>query len=447
MESKDRHSVVFGQAELILKYLRGELNAAEEKQLNDWLGEDERNKAFLGSLREGTTLEECLNFLSSVDVPAALDRTLSEMKGRASRESLSRSGRESLPSPGRLPLPEDPLPQSDREPLSPTESPSGTGLLFRMGRWKAAAAVILVLVAALALLARKYVWQEPARPGDSIAGQQADVSPGSDKATLLLADGSLIALEDSGVGTVREANGIRIRQQDGEVIYEVTESKAAGSENRNNPEEWNTISTPLGGQFQLHLPDGSKVWLNAGSDLRFPAAFTGTLREVELKGEAYFEVARNEKKPFHVKVNGLTVEVLGTHFNVKAYEDEPVVQTTLVEGRVNVRTPAGEELLSPGKQASMDKREGTLKVSDVRTADVIAWKNGLFRFSDESVDEVMRRIGRWYNVEVIYGEIRPETRFSGMISRQVPLSQVLEMLEMTGGARFRTDGRSVTVFQ
>lgn len=404
MDPKERNAPIFKKAELILKFLRGELSTDEDGRLKAWLEEDERNRIFLESLTGETSLEECLDFLSSVDVPAALDKTLLRMKGGHAQ----------------------------------TSSPRG-GLLRRLARWKVAAAILLVLVTALAFLWR-YAWQAPPGPPAGISRQETDVLPGGYKATLRLADGSVIALKDTGNRTVRERNGVRIRQQGGEVIYEATGAETAAKQNA-----WNTISTPLGGKYRLQLPDGSKVWLNAGSDLRFPAVFDGSRREVELKGEAYFDVARNKDKPFHVKVNGLTVEVLGTHFNVKAYGDEQFVQATLIEGSVKVRTHAAEELLLPGRQASLDNAKGELQVREVNIKDVLAWKNDLFRFTNESVEEVMRKIGRWYNVEVVYSGVGADTRFSGMISRDVPLSKVLEMLEMTGGARFRVDGRRVTV--
>lgn len=401
MENKE----TFEKAELVLKYLRQELTSAEEARLRIWLEEDERNGAFLESLTDEATIEECLNFFSSVDTSAALQRTLLQIQTRQQTQSPRR------------------------------------GLFVRIGRWKAAAAILLVL-AGLAVLWRQYAGKTPVNRTTVLQPPQMDIFPGGDKATLLLADGSMIRLDHAGEGTLKEGDGIRISQQDGEVIYEFTGKQPA---NAGQQEAWNTISTPRGGQYQLKLPDGSKVWLNAGSDLRFPAAFTGSARVVELKGEAYFEVARYKKQPFRVSVNGLTVEVLGTHFNVKAYEDEQVVQTTLVEGKVKVKTRSGEELLLPGKQASMDRSTGELLVKAVNTENVMAWKNGLFRFSNESIDEVMKKIARWYNIEVTYQDVRPEAKFNGMISRDVPLSQVLEMLEMTGGARFRMHGRSVTV--
>lgn len=403
MDPRERNASNFEKAELILKFLRGGLSPEEDDRLRVWLAEDERNRAFLASLTDEASLEECLDFLSAVDVPAALEKTLARMKGGYS-------------------------------PAAPVQG----GLLRWLTRWKGVAAILFVLVTALAFLWR-YARQQGPGPVTVVATPQ-DVLPGGWKATLRLADGSVIALKDTGTSIVMTGNGIRITQQNGEVIYENTDVETTAMQGR-----WNTISTPLGGKYKLLLPDGSRVWLNAGSDLRFPAAFESSRREVELTGEAYFEVARNERKSFRVKVNGLTVDVLGTHFNVKAYGDEPMVQATLIEGSVKVSTHAEEELLHPGKQASLDKAKKQLEIKEANIKDVLAWKNDLFRFSKESLEDVMRKIGRWYNVEIVYSGVGTDTQFSGMISRNVPLSQVLKMLEMTGGAKFRVEGRRVTV--
>lgn len=421
MDSKERNDNVLEIAELVSRYLRGNLRPGEEERLDAWLEEDPRNREFLRSLTGTAALEECLDFLSSVDTPVALDKVLARIKARGRQASGGEISRRQTSGE-----------TSGRKPL-----PRAMGSLKRMLHWKVAAAVLLLLTALAVLLLR---------PGPehgrlmSAGSQQQDVPPGSDKAVLRLADGSTITLDDNQEGMIRDGDGIRIRQHDGEVIYEVTASATSAGRGA-----WNTISTPRGGQYQVKLPDGSRAWLNAASELRFPAVFTGSRREVELSGEAYFEIAHNRNKPFRVKVNGLTVEVLGTHFNVKAYDDEQIVQTTLIEGSVKVTTPSAEEVLLPGRQASMDKVGSRLQIRAVNTEDVLAWKNGLFRFSDESIEAVMKKIGRWYDIQVDYGSGRPETLFTGMISRKVPLSQVLEMLEMTGGARFRLEGKTVTV--
>lgn len=402
MDPRERNASNFEKAELILKFLRDGLSQEEEDKLHAWLAEDERNRVFLESLTDEASLEECVDFLAAVDVPAALEKTLARMQG------------------------------------GPVASePVKGGLLRRMPRWKSAAAILFILATGLVFLWRYTQQQEESAP---VAIIQQEVPPGGWKATLRLADGSVIALQDTGTSMVKTGNGIRITQQNGEVIYENTGAGTAAVQGR-----WNTISTPLGGKYKLLLPDGSRVWLNAGSDLRFPAVFEDSRREVELTGEAYFDVARNEHAPFRVKVNGLTVDVLGTHFNVKAYSDEPLVQATLIEGSVKVSTHAGAELLYPGKQASLDKAKKQLEIRAANIKDVLAWKNDLFHFSKESLEDVMRKIGRWYNVEIIYSGVATDTKFSGMISRNVPLSQVLGMLEMTGGAKFRVEGKKVTV--
>jgi len=405
MDPRERNASNFDKAALILKFLRGGLSPEEDDRLRVWLAEDKRNQVFLESLTDEASLEECLDFLSAVDVPAALEKTLAKMKG-------------------------------GQAPAIPVQR----GLLRWLTRWKGVAAILFVLVTGLTFLWR-YNQKKETVPAVVVTAQQ-EVLPGGWKATLRLADGAVIALKDTGTSVVQTGNGIRITQQNGEVIYENTGEGTAAMQGR-----WNTISTPLGGKYKLLLPDGSRVWLNAGSDLRFPAAFESSRREVELTGEAYFEVARNERKPFRVKVNELTVDVLGTHFNVKAYGDEPLVQATLIEGSVKVSALLWEELLHPGRQACLDKAKKLLEIRTANIKDVLAWKNDLFRFSKESLEDVMRKIGRWYNVEVVYSGVGTDTEFSGMISRNVPLSQVLKMLEMTGGAKFRVEDRKVTVLK
>ena len=207
---------------------------------------------------------------------------------------------------------------------------------------------------------------------------------------------------------------------------------------------YNTISTPNGGDYQLVLADGSKVWLNAASSLRFPANFVGRERKVELTGEAYFEVAKNPAMPFKVKLNGMEVEVLGTHFNINSYADESAIRTTLLEGSIKINRPHASSLLKPGQQAMMDKNGQISVINDADLDEAVAWKDGKFQFDRADIHNVMRQLARWYNIDVEYkGTVA--SHFGGTISRDVNLSKVLGMLHLTGEVKFQVQDKKVIV--
>jgi ferric-dicitrate binding protein FerR (iron transport regulator) len=213
---------------------------------------------------------------------------------------------------------------------------------------------------------------------------------------------------------------------------------------------YNTMTTPKGRQFQLVLPDGSKVWLNAASSLRYPTVFAGNERTVEVTGEAYFEVARNATKPFVVKVGHETeVQVLGTHFNINSYKDEANINTTLLEGSVRVLNKGKKALLKPGQSAQVamqaNQTAGIKIVNDVDMEKVMAWKNGLFNFQDASLQEVMHQLERWYDIEVVYEKGAPEIEFVGKMERSLSLSEVLRGLQISE-VHFRIEqGRRLVV--
>lgn len=271
----------------------------------------------------------------------------------------------------------------------------------------------------------------------------ANIKPGSNKAILTLSNGQIISLDDVANAKLTEQNGITItKTKDGQLIYSSNGTGGAAL-------QFNTITTPKGGQYQVHLSDGSKVWLNAESSLKYPTSFTGNERKVTLTGEAYFEVAKAVKKnnrPFVVNVADQTVTVLGTHFNINAYKNEYVSKTTLLEGSVRVsclRKDYGKTVvLRPGEQSNVD-RNG-LNVSLVNAEDAIAWKNGMFLFKDADINTVMKSIARWYDVEVKYEGLMPNRQFSGEIHRNLNLSQVLEILNFYK-VHFRTEGRTIIV--
>ncbi|WAC15200.1 FecR family protein [Dyadobacter pollutisoli] len=299
---------------------------------------------------------------------------------------------------------------------------------FWLFRPSIAAALVLLFLGAGAyfMTTNKKQVQEP-----PVAAITRDVAPGGDKATLTLGDGSVLKLDELADGALKQEHHFNIRKKDGELIYEVKQPIAT------DKLTYHTISTPRGGQFRVVLPDGSKVWLNASSSLRYSTAFDGKERLVSLSGEGYFEVAKvkanGRSVPFRINVNDReTVEVLGTHFNIMAYHEEQVIKTTLLEGSVRV-TKAGTKnssLLKPGQQCVYDRDKGFLVRDNIDAAESISWKNGIISFEDADIETIMRQIGRWYDVRVEYqGEI-PRRLFTGGISRKSNLSGVLKVLEI-----------------
>jgi transmembrane sensor len=273
-------------------------------------------------------------------------------------------------------------------------------------------------------------------------GKNIEIKPGGDKAILTLANGSRIILDNVQNGIVATQSGISIRKDaNGKVVFD------ASSVGVPDPLlGFNSITTPRGGQYQVVLPDGSKVWLNAASSLKFPTFFSGNERNVELIGEAYFEVAKNKSKPFKVLSQNQTVEVLGTHFNINAYPDENFINTTLLEGSVKVskhsansNNESNERLLKPGQQAKLGA-DIQVSVADVQAA--VAWKNGYFVFTHEPIQSIMRQISRWYDADIVYqGKLTTEN-FTGTISRFENISEVLDMLQLTGTVHFKIESQA-----
>ena len=267
-----------------------------------------------------------------------------------------------------------------------------------------------------------------------------DVAPGGNKAFLTLADGRKISLTDAANGDIAEQAGLTIsKTADGQLVYTATGNGKEGAG------LFNTIETPNGGKYQINLPDGTRVWLNAASSLRYPAKFSGNTRLVELTGEGYFEVAKNREMPFVVKTANQQVQVLGTHFNINSYKDEDEVKTTLVEGSVRV-SPATEGkniVLKPGEQSQFNGKGMNVKMVDVET--VLAWKQGDFIFDGDDLKSIMRKVARWYDVEVIYKGEFDNMKFGGLISRSKNISSVLGIMEETGSVRFVIEGKRVTV--
>lgn len=303
-------------------------------------------------------------------------------------------------------------------------------------RWSVAAA-ILILAGTLIFLqiSGKSSKQNGSAPIAAIPAVKNDVGPGKEGAILTLNDGRTVVLDSLGNGIITDQNGAKVVLNNGELAYNAKESI-------NGEVAYNTIATPKGRQFRLLLGDGTKVWLNAASSLRYPTVFTGNERVVEITGEAYFEVAKNAKMPFHVKINNETeIVVLGTHFNVNSYQNEASINTTLLEGSVRVINGKESALLTNGQQAqsSLLLKNKIKVVSNVNVERIMAWKNGVFDFQDATLGEVMRQLERWYNIEVVYEKGIPDLEFMGKMGRDLTLSEVLRGLEMSE-VHFKIEG-------
>lgn len=298
-----------------------------------------------------------------------------------------------------------------------------------------AAASITVLLGATIC----YMFLKTPEADQTVVNKPLTVNSGSyNKAVLTLANGQTMQLDDATNGVIAREGNTNIRKtRDGEILY--------NAEDENNTTvRINIISTPKGGQYQISLPDGSKVWLNALSALKFPTMFKGKERAVELTGEAYFEIAKDKTRPFRVKMPDETlIEVLGTHFNIMAYPEERSVNATLLEGSINVQKGNLNKMVTPGEMARVTDK---IILQNVNTEDVVSWKNGLFRFEKADVHTVMREIERWYNVDVVYEEGLPDNYISGYISRSSQLTEVLKMLELSG-LKLKTQGNKIKVFK
>jgi len=302
------------------------------------------------------------------------------------------------------------------------------------------AASVLIVLAGIIIHFHLKKQQSPSFAVSHQKPKVNDVAPGGDKAMLTLADGSKVVLTDAKNGVVA-SQGITTlnKTKAGQLVYEADQSSKTVSV------VYNTITTPKGGQFQVVLSDGTKVWLNAASSITFPTTFSATERKVTITGEVYFEVAKNKNVPFRVVSGQQEVEDVGTCFNIKAYDDERSISTTLVEGAVKIMSGQHSALLVPGQQANVSNQgSDPISVKTVNTETVLAWKNGNFEFESEELHAIMRQVSRWYDIKVIYdGDVKPR-RFTASVPRNVNLSKLLEMLKFMG-VNFRIDGQTVVV--
>ncbi|MBN9383537.1 MAG: DUF4974 domain-containing protein [Chitinophagaceae bacterium] len=401
---------------LLFRRLTGELNIHEQIILDNWLKEqDPNNRQFYEDCSEWDQVNDALSSMYEFDENAALSDIQKKI-------------------------------QLKTQPAAPAVE------IVRLRRgWRVylMAAAVLLLAAGIAVF---FTLNKRKTNIAEIPMEQRyhnDVAPGGDKAVLELADGNKIVLDNASNGELTKQGTTKVIKLDnGQLAYHSGHPGAG-------PVSYNTISTPRGGQYQVILPDGSKVWLNALSSLKFPTAFTGREREVELNGEAYFEVAKNTSMPFKVEVTpgsaetvgreSLEVEVLGTEFDLMAYSDEDRQKVTLISGATRVRVGGERIALQPNQQVYLDKKSSGLNlIGSINVDETIAWKNGRFQFQDASIESIMRQVARWYDVDVTY-EGKVNQQFNGTIPRQVNLSTLLRILEATGWVHFRVDGRNVTV--
>jgi transmembrane sensor len=322
---------------------------------------------------------------------------------------------------------------------------SKTGILRRVGyglrRWSVAA-ILLLLAGGGVLL---FLHGREARPIVTVAAKPAArIQPGANKAVLTLANGQQIILNDAQNGTIGQQGNIRVVKLDsGQLAYGTPTAESPADQLAKGP-LYNTITTPRGGQYQVTLADGTKVWLNAESSLRFPTAFTGKDREVELTGEAYFEVKADKDKPFLVQAGQTETRVLGTNFNIMAYSDEGAVKTTLLEGAVSMGLGTKSALLQPGEQGQYDDGKNIIATRAVNTRAVVAWKDGYYFFDRTPVKSVMRQIARWYDVTIVYKGAAPEDEIVGKLPRTADVREVLHIMELIG-IHFKIEGKTIIV--
>jgi len=388
---------------LMERYLQNSCNPSELEELLSYLEKDNANRFLLRQLQE--------KFQQSTQANSEISHEQSQII----RENLLRKINE------------------------------GKVVQLQKRNWKyaVAAAAILVVMTTVYYLSKPESWGEEkitARVSKKTNSYNNDVPPGSDKAILTLADGSTIALDDAQDGDLTNQGNTKLIKLNGQLAYDPI---------KNKPGEivYNTITTPRGGKFKIELPDGSIVWLNAASSLHFPTAFAGKSRKVQMTGEAYFEIARNKDKPFIVDVNGAEVQVLGTHFNIMAYDDEESMETTLLEGSVKFTSGKNFNTLVPGQQSQLMKNGELKMVNHVDVESVVSWKNGMFHFQNADIEEVMRQLSRWYNVEVVFKGQSVHDPLHAELPLNTNLSDALNALESAGSAKFQIEDKRIIVTQ
>lgn len=383
-------------SKLIIGHLQGNLDVQQQKEFADWITTSEGNRDFLNEFYNETQLNNDLKRYNDLDEGVVWNKIVNSLNEKVVDQPKQ---------PKKLPI-----------------------LLYKL---VAAASLILVIGLVFYLISK---------PKSLLSDRYAnDIAPGGNKAILRLSNGKEIVLAGAGIGRLADESNVTINKSgDGTIAYNADGQVDAVVKG----ETFNVVETPKGGQFTVGLADGTKITLNAASSLKFPVSFKGKERIVELTGEAYFEVAKNKTHPFIVKTGTESIQVLGTQFNVNNYTDEGSIKTTLLEGSVMID---GKTILKPGEQAVFSATG--LRVNQVDTELAVAWKNNKFMFERARIQDIMKMVERWYNVQVIYqGEI-PKEEFGGSVSRFDKVSKVLDILELTGNVHFRIEGRRIIVMK
>ena len=308
----------------------------------------------------------------------------------------------------------------------------------RKWRWLYSAAAIFIVLLSSALIYRLAFQSTDSQHKPAKTYAKANITPGRNRAVLTLSNGSAVDLDSMKRGSLAQGNSI-ITSTGGQLLYQTDKNRA--------PEiAYNILTTPKGGQYQMTLSDGSRVWLNAASSIRFPVTFTGKQRPVEITGEAYFEVAKNPNQPFVVSLNGMEIKVLGTHFNVNGYPDEEGIKTTLLEGSVKISKGQATVVLAPGQQADLISSGKMSLLDDADIEKAVSWKDGYFHFNKSDLQTVMRELSRWYDIDIIYENPNRTSQysFSGDVEKSLSLSAVLRILEKSN-VHFRIEERRLIV--
>ena len=405
-------------AELVFKYLLRQLSEDEQAALDQWIAASPENQAEFQTLTDRARLKLRMEDYNQVADERIWQRIVTE-------------------------VPE----------LTAAKVKQNKYVWFRVSI--AAAVLVALLLGGWLFLTRNFKKSE----SQQTVAATKDISPGGNKAILILGDGTKLVLDSAQQGVLAQQGKTSIsKKREGEVIYNANlPAGQAGSPSAidHSPLTYNTITTPRGGQYHVVLPDGSHVWLNAASSIHFPIQFTGKERKVTVSGEAYFEVAKDKTKPFKVMVSPdgnelCEITVLGTHFNVSGYTNEIYANATLLEGSINFTVNRGDNKqnvkLQPGQQATVKKGMNNVSViSDENAESAILWVKGIFHFEKNNLSSVMRQLSRWYDVDVVYEGVTPEQKITGDAERDIPLSVMLQTLEKMTSVHFKVQGRTVKV--
>jgi ferric-dicitrate binding protein FerR (iron transport regulator) len=373
-------------AYLIAGFLKQTLTEDEKRELDAWILASDENMELFEKMTDEKNIEQATDWFKKMNVEDELQETKRRISGRKP---------------------------------------------FRFLPYAVAAAVIILIVAGI------YMYQNNNYKNSttSLSNEKQDIMPGSDMATLTLDNGQKIILNNKGADTTINSQ-VKILRKDGQLVYNGNTSA--------NALVYNTLTVPRKGQYKLVLPDGTKVWLNAESSIRYPVAFIGNERKVFVTGETFFEVAKDKSKPFRVVASNITVEALGTQFDINAYSNEPFFAATLVEGLVRISNGAKENILKPGQQAQI--ANDNLKIVDTNVDEVTAWKNNQFKFSGTSIDEIMRQVERWYDADVEFKD-SITLHLNATIERDVPVSKLLHIFEETGQLHFKIEDKKIFVMK